>query len=381
MSQNSIRLLPAICAATVVAILVAGLWPRKFSPTNEVSWLDGRNGLRFHRYGIAYSPEPVAGLWSGPGEDHPVSVEMALKADREAGRHLPRILSLYDEKNGETCFIGQWRSGIVLRRWVEETRGKRAFRETGARSAFAGGGRRLIAVVSGDSGTAVYVDGKLENFDRGLVLSAGGRRRPSYLVLGNSPDGRNPWEGEIYGLSIYTRLLTAEEVSARYKAWLNDEGSVEAAGNGPILRYRFDERAGSAARNSAGPGYGLEIPSVFLAPYRTVLAHGLRDLRLDRSSVKDIAVNVAGFIPFGCFFMAWISRTRPGTKGRAAFYVILLGFSISLAIELAQAYLPARDSSAIDVACNTLGTAAGAALFVTVPFFDGRPTPRGRQTH
>ena len=47
----------------------------------------------------------------------------------------------------------------------------------------------------------------------------------------------------------------------------------------------------------------------------------------------------------------------------AYWIAILLGFCLSLAIELTQAYLPMRDSSLLDVISNTLGTVAGILLF------------------
>ncbi len=48
---------------------------------------------------------------------------------------------------------------------------------------------------------------------------------------------------------------------------------------------------------------------------------------------------------------------------RRLYYItILLGFCVSLTIELTQAYLPTRGSSLLDVINNTLGTAIGAFL-------------------
>jgi hypothetical protein len=375
LDRGSIPCLPAICAGIAAAILLAGLWPGKFSITNEVSWLEGRNGLRFQRFGIAYCPEPIAALNAGSGEDRSLSIELGAKAEMEPSRYLPRILSLYDDVKGEACIIGQWRSGIVLRSRAPDTSMKRAFRETSARNALPKGGKHLITVVSGKSGTSIYVDGKLEKADKGFVLLPDDRQRPVFLVLGNSPDGKSPWEGEISGLAIYGRQLTPAEIAGRYRAWSGNGAPYDPAGMEPVLRYPFDERAGSSARNSVGSGYNLEIPSAFNAPNRIVLAHDFRDLRLGRSSLKDIVVNVAGFIPFGFFFLAWLSKPGTDSKGRKAFSIILIGFGISLAIELVQAHLPARDSSAIDVVCNTLGTAVGVFLFKAARFLPDHQAP------
>ena len=40
----------------------------------------------------------------------------------------------------------------------------------------------------------------------------------------------------------------------------------------------------------------------------------------------------------------------------------LTGFALSLTVEIVQAWYPARDSSLLDLALNTLGMAAGAMV-------------------
>jgi glycopeptide antibiotics resistance protein len=82
----------------------------------------------------------------------------------------------------------------------------------------------------------------------------------------------------------------------------------------------------------------------------------------------DVAINVAGFIPFGFFcagFLVKICRFKISAN-----YMItaLLGFGLSLAIELMQVYLPTRDSSLTDVICNVLGTIMGLILYQTTVF-------------
>jgi glycopeptide antibiotics resistance protein len=70
----------------------------------------------------------------------------------------------------------------------------------------------------------------------------------------------------------------------------------------------------------------------------------------------DMLANFIGYLPLG--FLAMAAWDLKSAKGVAL--VILSGILFSTGIELAQMYLPVRDSNILDLTFNTLGTAAGA---------------------
>jgi glycopeptide antibiotics resistance protein len=68
-------------------------------------------------------------------------------------------------------------------------------------------------------------------------------------------------------------------------------------------------------------------------------------------------------VPLGFFAVASARRRSQRATTRSIFLgAVLLGGVLSLGIELIQVELPARVSSATDLACNLLGTIAGAGL-------------------
>jgi VanZ family protein len=72
----------------------------------------------------------------------------------------------------------------------------------------------------------------------------------------------------------------------------------------------------------------------------------------------DIGGNIAAYLPFGFLWATTLqSRLRPVF---AVMLTLLMGGSLSLAMEALQHFLPSRVPSNLDLACNTAGTLAGA---------------------
>lgn len=71
----------------------------------------------------------------------------------------------------------------------------------------------------------------------------------------------------------------------------------------------------------------------------------------------DLAVNVLAYAPLG-FFLSALLQSR-GWRIRAVLLTVLCGALLSLGMEVAQTYLPARVASNLDLASNTLGAFLG----------------------
>jgi VanZ family protein len=72
----------------------------------------------------------------------------------------------------------------------------------------------------------------------------------------------------------------------------------------------------------------------------------------------DVAVNVAGYVPFGAI---GVLALHPRLRGaRAVLVAVLAGVLLSAGIEALQTYLPRRIASNVDFAANSAGVALGA---------------------
>jgi VanZ family protein len=76
----------------------------------------------------------------------------------------------------------------------------------------------------------------------------------------------------------------------------------------------------------------------------------------------DVAVNVAGYVPFGA--LVALSALRTGRGRYAVLWTTFLATVLSLVLETLQSYLPVRVPSREDWLMNTLGAFAGASATV-----------------
>jgi VanZ family protein len=183
------------------------------------------------------------------------------------------------------------------------------------------------------------------------------------IILGNSPVTYHPWQGEIHGLAIYSKEVTAEQALAHYQSWAIRDGypaDLDAA----MARYTFTEASGREIHDDVAKGPTLEIPTNFSVPHKGLLRSPLQEFRPNWHYAMDLAINIAGFIPLGlvlCACLVW-SRDKP----KAVLIATVQCAMLSLAIEILQFYIPRRGSGITDIITNSLGAFLGAMLIETV---------------
>jgi VanZ family protein len=97
-------------------------------------------------------------------------------------------------------------------------------------------------------------------------------------------------------------------------------------------------------------------------PLRAPSPDVARDFFATRYLIRsDIAFNIIAYVPLGtlaCLYFRTMSGERFAILKAAA-----LGAALSLAMEVAQLFVPNRVGSAIDLACNAAGALLGALAF------------------
>lgn len=107
-----------------------------------------------------------------------------------------------------------------------------------------------------------------------------------------------------------------------------------------------------------------------LYPFRFAAVDGagsldlLHRLSFARTTRSDLAANVLLYLPLGAS-LAWLLATRLGGL-LAVLAATAIGTLLSFTIELAQLYETRRVASLTDVACNSIGTAAGAFIALAI---------------
>jgi Concanavalin A-like lectin/glucanases superfamily/VanZ like family len=337
----------------VVTILIAGLWPFH-APRNNVTWLGERNGLQFSRHGSVVSTRDFPPRQSNPGSD---SLEVWIAASSVTGRHT--ILAFEGERRDVPFRLQQDGSAFVVQRQNVDERGVRRTAEIRVEGSVSEREPVVLVVTFGPRETSIYVNGSLANTAQ--IMGSSINNFSGRLVLGNSPSASDSWTGQIVGLAIFGRQLTADEVAVRYSSRLKGEQTALVAIGSPVAAYPFNERTGQIIHSSIERAPDLSIPTSYLLLNPEFLTPPWRHFHSSFGYWADVAVNIGGFVPFGFCIYAYLSTLKKVKHSERI--TIGLGFITSLTIEVSQAFLPTRDSGINDLVTNTLGTVIGIMVF------------------
>jgi VanZ family protein len=340
------------CGIVIVGVLICTLWPFDPFPSNQANWLRETNGIRFGNQGVVISHSPL--IAGGPDATKSCSLELLIQP-AEVERSYT-IMSFYATDKSRLFRVRQWKDGLLVSRNVLDAH-KVKREKFDVDHVFQRGRLVFLTLSSGLSGTVVYVNGRPEQVFHGFSISQSDLS--GQIVMGTSAVSYDPWPGEIRGVAVYSKELTPTEVFRDYENWTASGGTTKDL-EGAIARYSFKEREGHEIRDDVGSGPYLEIPRKFTIPYKPFLESPAKEVETNRTYTNDVLVNIVGFVPVGFLVCAYLGVTQ--SRKREILYSILLGGTLSFAIEVLQFYIPRRGSGTTDIITNTLGAAFGAVL-------------------
>lgn len=344
------RVWGALSVVIFLGILFCTLWPFKLSPANNIRWSPS-GWVAFGHGGIMFTTVPLTFDSSDPGNG--CAVELLLRpTDLDSNG---TILGTYRPGNPKQFVVRHWHEGLLV---THDRVGPGGFKRQkfDLGHAFQADKPTLLTMSSGPEGTVVYLDGKKAQTFPHFVITR--QQLSGQFVLGNSATDFAPWIGELRGVALYSKELTAPEALEHYNEWITPGSRPDLTA--AVARYDFKELHDSEVPNEVAGGPGLEVPKVLRIPDKVMLKSPLQEYRDDGQFRKDFIVNVIGFIPMGFLLCGYWTLTK---NPRFAFVgAVLFCAMFSFSIEVAQAFIPNRGSGWTDVISNTLGGIVGAVL-------------------
>jgi VanZ family protein len=271
-------------------------------------------------------------------------------------------VSFCDGGGNEKIIIGQYKKDLIVKDMTELPE-----REFGAANVFVSGEEATYVLSAWRQGVALFKNGKILRCFPTPLRNAGFAVNPHLLLLGNSPDGHFAWEGSIKSIRFYVKPLTEKEVSKNTKVGSGRFVDTSTAHGSLMAWYDFTRPSHHRVANLASGSNRWEDfidPVFFTLVKKNVLS--IPDFRTKWTrDYMDIVINFFGFIPFG-FVGALLLLLSGWKNAKTLLAVFCAGLGLSLFIELAQVFIPTRNSELSDLILNSLGAIIGASVSLIV---------------
>ena len=341
------RFLGGISVLLTLGMLTACLWPFH-APKNTASPMAG-GGIAFDRHGVLLS----SGSLTVPGDRDNLSCSLELWLEPNPSRSFGTILAFYSPENPRLFTINQWRTGLALRTASKSDPIRAEAAPFFAPDVFIPGKPVFITITSGERGTEAYVNGAL--IKASPVFSIPHKVLLGRFIAGTSASDDNGWPGQLRGLAIYDRTLSAAEVRTHSATWAGTGRPEISDSNALLALYLLEEKTGRSFRSEITGGPDLYLPERYVVPAKSAFSAPSLD------NGEDIIANIVGFMPLGFTLCGYLITSRRTRQTLVA--TIAICGALSLMIESLQVFLPTRDSDLTDVITNLIGSAIGAFIY------------------
>lgn len=362
------KLLVALSFVILMIVLFFGLRGIGFYFSNDVAWLKYEAGLRFEKYGVAYTFVDDDQIKDTISSTESFSIEIAAKPRDIDLEGFNIMLSLHDGEDHSQLIVGQWESYIIVMN-DNDYSNSRKIKRISAEVFSEPPEKLLVTITTGDEGTKLYVDGKLVEARSDLVLNIP-KKNTLKIILGNSVYGKHSWRGEVYGLAFYADRLGPEIIENRFNAWSKNHIFPYAKDEKPFLFFSFNEREGTEVKDYITGIQKLNIPVRYHILKKHFISPPWKDFKANKSFFNDFINNLLGFIPLGFILCALFIQSGGIFRKKAILFSVVSCFLVSLGIEVTQAWIPSRSSQVLDLMLNTIGAFIGT---IVCKYISGRP--------
>jgi hypothetical protein len=352
--------LGGLSVAILFGIIIFGLNPKDFGFSNRVSWITVQSGIRFGKYGVAYTQPSSEWIEQNSLESGGFSIEIVLKPKSYHEEGFNFLFAIHAGNDRDQLLVGQYRSWVVIMNGDDYDH-KRKTKRAAVNIASQNPQKTFLTITSGMEGSKVYVDGQLVHTQKDLILKLPKGDKPRFL-FGNSVYGRHSWMGDVYGFAFYGKILNTQDIMIHFNKWSKDQNFLFAKKDKPYILYLFDEKSEVRAFDHGGGNNDLKVSSRMHILEKQILSPPWIGFELNKSSIQDILLNLVGFIPLGFILAATLSQNNGVFKQHAVLMTVVFCFIVSLTIEVLQAWMPSRSSQMMDLMLNTVGALIGAMV-------------------
>ena len=348
----------------LISLFYALLEPFDFDfRTNNVKWLQAKNGVRFDKDGKVISEGSTPELYQILTEGKGLTLEVWISTYNVFQDGPARILSYSINTALRNFTLGQSKDKLEMRLRTEITDLNGVEPHIEVANVFEAKSIYHIVVTYDFEKECVFINGKKRLCD-GTVRGKFSNWDPSFkLVIGNEVTGDRPWLGEIYHAAIYNQALDNRVIKTKYETGLTNTvcPNADQVSDGmiPVVCYPFKEKEGNTINDAGLSAYkfNLHIPDRLLEKEPILKAPFYKNLKDNLFTMRGL-FNILGFIPLG-YFLHRLMRARFKLNIQTVSIVLITGLFVSLACEILQHFLPTRSPQITDVFTNLAGVGFG----------------------
>jgi len=340
----------------LITMLAITLYPFNFFKPNGVKFLQNSPGIYFNGEGIMYTKR-VFDI-----TQREISIEILLTERKNSKNWGAReIFSIYAQQASPYVLIGQRGNKLFVYNRFAKGNSEKWYKQLFFNIPTKGKAY-LLTVLINKNRRAVYVNGELRSEQAISLSDLEGTEFSGQFILGNSPDFKSGWMGEIRGLAVFNRVLSDEEISQHSSVASQGDISELAKAAGSIALFPFKKGEGRGVENIVDPGKPIFIPQYTHSIPNTIFHIPYKDMRLGSligPPLKDFVINIFFFLPFGMLISLIFYQNINVSFILIFLSAVLSGCILSFLIEFMQTFLISRTSAITDIISNTLGSAIG----------------------